>query len=189
MWKWIVGAVLVVIVVLAGTCYYAVKKFGESGNSTQVAIGARQERVFSAMADADSMAAWMPPGAITLHGHGQFKPGDTLEVSSGKRPEDSIGWIVTEVKAPYLVVLEVRGDSSNRAGLLRRDSLATVGDSTIVTSTFTSPAMDSLRAARGDTSSRGSFFERAFTSLMRVIAEGQLQRLKAHIEGTPLPAK
>ena len=40
MWKWIAGGVLVVVVVLAGTCYYGYQKLTEGGGSTVVMIGA-----------------------------------------------------------------------------------------------------------------------------------------------------
>src|ERR1041384_2186762 len=172
MWKWILGGIAVVIGVLAATCYYAVKKLGEAGNSTQVTIGAPIERVFGALANADSMAVWMSTGSMAPSAHGSLKAGDTLQVSAGGRNSSrnqSVSWVVNEVRPPYLLVLEIRGDTSRKIGLLRRDSLATQGDSTVLTTTFTSPVMDSMRALRGDTSSRGSFFERAFTSLIRVM--------------------
>jgi uncharacterized protein YndB with AHSA1/START domain len=190
MWKWIVGGLLVVVVLIAGTCYYAMKKLGEGGNATRVTIGATPERVFAAYANADSMALWMTAGSLAPNAHGVLKAGDTLQVAAGGRNSSrnqSVSWVVSEIHPPFSMVLEIRNDSSRQVALLRRDSLASVGDSTVLTATFTSPAMDSLRAARGDTTTRGNIIERAFTSLMRLLAETDLKRLKAHIEGKPMP--
>ena len=188
MWKWIVGVVVLIVVILAGTCYYAVRKLNEKGNSTQVTIGASQEKVFAALADADSLVVWMEPGSVIPTGHGLLKVGDSVILASSRRPNSTrrMIWVVTEVRRPEILAIEIRGDSSDQAGLVRRDSLSTVGDSTVLTSTFTSPVMDSMRAQRGDTNTRGGLIERTFTSIMRMMAEGEIARLKAHMEGKPL---
>jgi len=69
MWKWIVGALLVLVVAIAGFCYVAVKKITAGGDTVTVTVAATPERVFAALADPDSMQAWMMPGTLVGASH------------------------------------------------------------------------------------------------------------------------
>ena len=50
MWKWIHGGLAVLVVVLAGTCYYGYKQLTDGGDSITITIDATPERVFASIA-------------------------------------------------------------------------------------------------------------------------------------------
>lgn len=196
MWKWILGGILVILIVLAGTCWYGYTKLTAGGDSATVVIGAAPDRVFTSLTDPDSMALWMEEGSkIVASHHGPVAVGDTLHVESGNvtRNRQQFTWTVTEVETPRLLVLQMRNDSSGKVFAMRRDSLVASNDSTVVITTIASPAMDSMRVARGDTGGKigGAFLDiasKTMVSIFRTISEHELQRLKARLEGHPMPA-
>jgi len=194
MWKWIVGAALALILIVAGFCWYGYKRLTSGGNSGEVTIAASPDRVFAALADPDSMAVWMGSGTtVTAPHHGFVAVGDTLHIdqSSGSRRRQ-VSWIVTDVQPPSLLVFELRSDTLGSAFVVRRDSLVAAGDSTAVITTIASPAIDSIRTVRGDTGGKvgGALINvtaKVFTASLRLLSEEELKRLKAHIEGKTAP--
>jgi uncharacterized protein YndB with AHSA1/START domain len=194
MWKWIVGAALALLVLLAGVCWYGYRRLTAGGDTAVVTIGASPERVFGALADPDSMVVWMGDGtSITAPHRGMVSAGDTLRVEQVHGThQQTVNWIVDAVDAPSLLVFEMRGDSLGSPFVVRRDSLVAQGDSTTIISTIGSPAIDSLRAVRGDTGGKvgGALINvtaRVVTASMRMLSENELKRLKAHLEGKPTP--
>ena len=82
MWKWIVGILLVIIVLIGGTCYRMYRKVIGAGDTAQVMVHASAEHVFSALIDADSMVAWLGSGStVGPTGRGALKAGDSLTIS------------------------------------------------------------------------------------------------------------
>ena len=197
MWKWIVGALLVLVVAVAAFCYVAVKKITSGGDTVTVAIAAMPEQVFAAMADPDSMETWMISGSTVSASHrGVVAVGDTLHVESGKagRGHQQFTWIVSAVKPSQLLVLEMRDSTGLTAFATRRDSLVTSGDSTLVVSTIASPMMDSIKTERGDTGGKVggallNFANKMLVSSFRLVSERELRQLKAHLEAKPKAAK
>lgn len=196
--KWILGILAVIILVVAGTCFYGYKQITGGGNSATVTMAGTPERIFAALATADSMAIWMTDSKIEgPFGKGLLAPGDTLR-SRGSAKSDSMAnvntsfngdWIVREVNAPTLLVMEMVSDSAGirRVVLVRRDSLAAMGDSTTVTSTFSSPLLESLSEAARDTSKVGSSMLSSANKVMigaiRLGTQGELEVLKRRVEG------
>jgi uncharacterized protein YndB with AHSA1/START domain len=196
--KWILGILAVIILVVAGTCFYGYKQITGGGNSATVTMAGTPERIFAALATADSMAIWMTDSKIEgPFGKGLLAPGDTLR-SRGSAKSDSMAnvntsfngdWIVREVNAPTLLVMEMVSDSAGirRVVLVRRDSLAAMGDSTTVTSTFSSPLLESLSEAARDTSKVGSSVLSSANKVMigaiRLGTQGELEVLKRRVEG------
>ncbi|MGH7592777.1 MAG: SRPBCC family protein [Gemmatimonadales bacterium] len=196
MWKWIVGVALFLVVLLVGTCWLGYRKLTSGGASATVAIAATPDRVFASLADPDSMAVWMATGStVTSVHHGVVTVGDTLHIETGTsgRARQQYTWIVSAVTPGQLLVLDMRVDTSKRVFATRRDSLVTAGDSTMVITTIASPMIDSMRTQRGDTSGKVGgalldFGSKVVISAFRVMSERDLERLKARLEGRPMPA-
>lgn len=196
MWKWIVGGALVIVVLLAATCWIGYKKLTSGGDSARVAIAATPDRVFISLADPDSMAMWMAAGSkIAASHHGILAIGDTLHVETGTpgRSHQQYTWIVRDISPGKLLALDMRADTSGNVFATRRDSLVAIGDSTIITSTIGSPMIESMRTRRGDTGGKVggallNFGSKMLISAFRVLSEHELKRLKARLEGRPMPA-
>ena len=99
---------------------------------------------------------------------------------------------MSEVTPGRLLVLQMRNDPTGQIFATRRDSLVATGDSTVVVSTIGSPMIDSLRNERGDSGGKlgGAvldFSSKMLVSAFRVISERDLRRLKARLEGKPMP--
>lgn len=197
MWKWIVGGALVLVVALAGLGWLGYRKLTAGGDSATVVIAASPERVFTSLADPDSMGVWMAAGSqIAASHHGLLVVGDTLHVETGNtgRPRQRYMWTVAEVTPDRLLVLQMRADTSDNVVATRRDSLVPAGDSTIVITTIASPMIDEMRTRRGDTSGKVggvllNFGSKVLTAAFRVVSELELKRLKARLEGRPMPTR
>ena len=196
MWKWIVGAAVLVVVLLVGTCWYGYKKLTSGGDSATVTIAATPDRVFASLADPDSMVVWMGGGSkVAAPHHGMLREGDTLHIETGTpgRSQQQYIWVVGEVAPPRLLVLQMRSDTSG-VFATRRDSLVASGDSTTIISTIASPMIDSMRTQRGDTGGRVggallNFGSKVLIAAFRIVSEHELKRLKARLEGQPMPVR
>ncbi len=189
MWKWIVGAALLIVVVVIGTCWYGVRQLLSGGNQTSVTIAATPEHVFAMIADRDSMPVWMEKSSRPGSGHGMLAVGDTARVDSTARMGRSgvpqrMAWTVSLIDPEKLLVTEVH-DTAGRLAFVRRDSIAGVGDSTMLITVFTMPAMDSIRRAQADTGGSRQTVERLIGSALRLRAEGENTLLKNYLEGKP----
>jgi len=190
MWKWIVGAALLLVVVLGGTCYLRVKKFASGGAVAAVSIAGTPDHVFASLADPDSMQAWMGEGTIVTAPHrGLMAVGDTIRVETGVglRGHQQFGWVVTDVTPGQLLVRQMPPDSMGAVLAVRRDSLAASGDSTHVTSTIASPMMESVKSVRGDTIGKVGgalldFSTKMIISTFRELTRLELIKLKSHVE-------
>ena len=199
MWKWMLGILAVILIVVAGTCFYGYKQLTGGGNSVSITMAGTPERIFAAIATPDSMALWMTASQIEgPFGKGLLAAGDTLRLRQPAMKGDSTSevktsftgdWVVREVSAPTLMVMEMVSDSAgvHRVVLVRRDSLAAFGDSTTVVTTFSSPMLDSLSTSVGDSSRVGSSMLSGASKLMlgamRFATEAELKLLKARVEG------
>lgn len=191
MWKWIAGALLVIALLLAGTCWFGYQKLTAGGDSVAVTIGAPAHRVFASLANHDSVSTWVFGARdVSATRHGPFAKGDTLTVAStarGRRQRTT--WTITDVVPDRLLVLEVRSDSTGMVVATRRDSLVALGDSTRIVSTIASPMMDSLQlrgAERGNAtaSALAGMGSKVMIGGFRMQSEIDLKRLKARLEGT-----
>lgn len=195
MWKWIVGALLLLVVALAATCYIGYRRLTGGGDSATVAVAASPDRVWASLADPDSMSIWMTAGSkVAASHHGIVAVGDTLHIETTARSsrQQNFTWTVSDVTPGRLLVLQMRNDSSGQVLATRRDSLVATGDSTLVVSTIGSPMIDSIRDERGDSGGKlgGAmldFSSKMLVSAFRLLSEHDLRRLKARLEGKPMP--
>lgn len=192
MWKWIVGSILAVVLILFVGCYVLIKKATSGGDSARVTIGAPAALVWTMIADPDSMAVWMSEGTtVSATARGIVKVGDTLHVSNGSTSRSqNFTWTVSELTPGRLLAVEMRNDSSGTVFATRRDSVFAEGDSTLVVSTFGSPMIDSIRIQRGDTGGKVGgavldFSSKLLVAAFRLTSEQDLKRLKARLEGGP----
>lgn len=199
MWRWIGVGVLVIIILLIGTCWYGFQKFTAGGGATQVAIGGSADRVWAALDHLDSVRTWATGDSIEpLTGPGPLVAGDSFIARPRNGRADRplvIVWKVVEAVPGRARLLEARDDSTGQVLIHRRDSLVAVGDSTVLYTSFSMPLADSARAAseRGGKGGGVSGFllnttARMMVAAMRTQAEFDLQRLKARLEGRAMPS-
>lgn len=155
MLKWILGGLLVLAVVLGGTCWYGYNQMTEGGDTAEVVIASTQERVFASLVNTDSMAAWMETTNISPPGR-DLVPGDTLrmrgEIGTKVAGGADMQWVIRDIQAPSLIVMEMVDDSVGGAVMSRRDEISVRNDSVVVRSIFSSELMDSVRTAEADSS-------------------------------------
>jgi uncharacterized protein YndB with AHSA1/START domain len=197
MWKWIIGVLAAIVLVIGIMMYRGYQQMTSGGDSATVTIAASPARVFAALATPDSMATWVTAVRVVAPlGRGVLAVGDTLrmELSNGTAPGQR--WIVREVAPPTRVVFEQLMDSVARgaAFFVRRDSLAAKGDSTIVVTSFSTPFMASISAASADSGGKRAVVgamvsgsSKLMIGTQRILQELNLKRLKAHVEGTGRP--
>lgn len=200
MWKWLGGCLVVVVVLVAismWTAYRKLSQFGGPNKPETVAIAAPPSRVFASLANADSLSSWMAERmGVRVSHHGTLVPGDTLQVGANMRfrigrSSQAMRWIVSDVKPNQMLALEMLSDSTKRIMALRQFNLSQKGDSTLLTTSVTTPGLDSVRASRGDSVKMSDALLAGASKLMmsslRMQAHRELQLLKAHIEGRPAP--
>lgn len=201
MLKWILGALALIVIAVGGTCFYGYRQLTSGGDTITMTMAATPERLFASLATPDSMALWLSSSEVLgPFGKGVLAVGDTLRFKGTGRGADSTAgvrvsgdWVVREVGAPYLLVMEMRADSAGRRQviLMRRDSLVAAGDSTTLITSFNAPLLDSLQVATRDSSKVGSSILGGATKMMigamRLGTEQELQRLKARVEGRAMP--
>lgn len=199
MWKWLGGCLVVVVVVIGIGVYNGYRKLSQFSGPNKpetVAIAAPVPRVFASIANADSLSTWMAErmGVRAAH-HGMLVAGDTIQVGANLRFNIGKGeanrWVVSDVKPDQMLALEMRSDTSKRLVAQRQYNLTAKGDSTLITSTVSTPGLDSMLAHRGDTIKASDAFMSGASKLMmsslRMQAHRELQLLKAHIEGHAAP--
>jgi len=200
MWKWLGGCLVIVVVVVAigfWTGYRKLSEFSGPNKPETVAIGAPASRVFASLANGDSLSTWMSERlGVRASRHGMLVTGDTIQMDTRLRfnigkTSNASRWVVSDVKPDQMLSLEMRADTSNRLVAQRMYNLAAKGDSTLITSTVSTPGLDSMIAHRGDTIKASDAFISGATKLMisslRMQAHRELQLLKAHIEGHAAP--
>jgi len=200
MWKWLGGCLVIVVVVVAigfWTGYRKLSEFSGPNRPETVAIGAPPSRVFASLANGDSLSTWMSERlGVRASSHGMLVTGDTIQMDAKLRfnigkTSNASRWVVSDVKPDQMLSLEMRADTSNRLVAQRMYNLAAKGDSTLITSTVSTPGLDSMIAHRGDTIKASDAFISGATKLMisslRMQAHRELQLLKAHIEGHAAP--
>lgn len=178
MWKWIVGILLALILLVMGAAWWGFQKVAGSfspDGSVRVAIAATPARVFASLSDADSAATWMARGNTVFTGkHGTFVPGDSVRIemrSVGGMTGRPVIWKVIEVVPGQSVAWQLESpDPRKKFTAIRRDSIAQVGDSTIVVSRVTSAAQASATS------------EQLVLSMFKVQSKLELMSLKSRIE-------
>ena len=187
MWKWIGGILLLIVLCLVGASWLGYRKLTAGGDAASVTIAGSPERVFAALANHDSLGSWFVlRGQPTPTGHGLIAAGDSLPVQVSSPRQRRTRWVADEVVPGQLLVLSLHSDSAGVIVAVRRDSLVSLGDSTEIISTVSSPMMESLQGKRSDSANGGTMIgmsSKLLVSSMRLQSQVELTRLKNHIEG------
>lgn len=192
MWKWIGGGCLIIVVlvcILIYGSYKTMSKIAAGGPSVSVTMAATPQRVFAALANADSQSVWRLPNTVTrISRKGMFAIGDTIFMPS-RDTISEMAWIVDTVVTNQL--LAVRGVALRNGMVMfrRRDSVFAVGDSTTVMATTTAMMSDSAAkySARGGVvGGMASMASTMGIAGMKIQAEQELKQLKRHLEVKPV---
>lgn len=190
MWKWILGAVVLVVLLIGSGMWYGFRKMTQFANGDSTAtttIGGTPERVFASLANGDSIGDWMVGGRVRPSRAGQLRKGDTLYVEQrDTNRANHMAWVVGEVMPPKAFALQLVSDSLNMIAVSRRYTVMGQGDSAVVFSTVTSPMMDSVKRAesKGANSTMMEFTSKMMLGAMRMQNQMELRQLKARVEGT-----
>ena len=179
MWKWIGGILLALIVLVMGAAWWGYRQvagtFAPDG-SVRVSIAATPARVFASLSDADSAATWMANGSKVSTGkHGPLGLGDSIRIeikSVGTgRP---VTWKITDIVPGQSISMQLQSpDPGHPFVATRLDSVAQVGDSTIVVDRITSVPPPAGTA------------EQMMLSMFKLQSKIELMSLKSRIEGKP----
>ncbi|HEX7939926.1 MAG TPA: SRPBCC family protein [Gemmatimonadaceae bacterium] len=192
MWKWILGAVVLVVLLIGSGMWYGFRKMSQlaNGDSTvTVTIGGAPERVFASLANGDSIGDWMVGGRVRPSRGGQLRQGDTLYVEQRDSTRaQHMAWVVGDVVPNKSFALQLVADTLNVVAVSRRYTVMGQGDSTVIFSTVTSPMMDSVKRAesRGKNSAMMEFASKMMVGAMRMQNQMELKQLKARVEGVPV---
>jgi uncharacterized protein YndB with AHSA1/START domain len=184
MLKWIGGCLVLVIVLLAGGSWFAMRTMRESlepDGSARVTIWAPQQRIYASLSNGDSIRTWMAAGnTVTTWRHGPLAVGDSIRVELSRKlgPQRPMIWRISELVPNRVVAMELMAQATGRVLGVRRDSLVAVGDSTMVVSTVVSRLLrDTTRSATAEVAGD------MMLSMFRLQAKLELQGLKGRIEG------
>jgi uncharacterized protein YndB with AHSA1/START domain len=192
--KWLGGCLLIGLVVVGIGVWSMWRKLipysGPNGPETTV-IAAPVSRVFASIANADSLGGWMTPGlGVRASHHGMLMTGDTLKIGANGRltfGTEPMKWVVVDVRPDQLLALQLRSDSTGMVVATRQFTVAAKGDSTLLTSSVSTPVADSIRARRSDTIRQSDAWLAGISKMMmaslRMQSHLEMEQLKKHIEG------
>src|SRR5690349_10838093 len=124
MWKWILGAVVLVVLLIGSGMWYGFRKMSQlaNGDSTvTVTIGGAPERVFASLANGDSISDWMVGGRVRPSRGGQLRTGDTLYVEQRDSTRaQHMSWVVGDVVPNKAFALHLVADTLNMVAVSRR---------------------------------------------------------------------
>jgi uncharacterized protein YndB with AHSA1/START domain len=194
MWKWILGAVVLIVLLIGSGMWYGFRKmtqFANGDSTVTLTMGATPDHVFSLLATGDSVAEWMVAGRVRPSRGGPLRKGDTIYVEQRDSSRmQRMSWVVGDVTPGKAVTLNMISDTLNVVAMTRRYTVMGQGDSTVVFSTVSSPMVDSIRnmAARdGKNSGMIEFTTKMMVGMLRMQNQLELRQLKAHIEGAQAP--
>lgn len=190
MWRWVLGIIAAIFLLLMGTCWFGYRKIAGGGNAATTTVAASAERVWDYFTVPDSILARQDSTTtLWISSDSALKVGDSVRMRSrtGERTT-SMTWTLDRADPPALLVWTARDDSLGYAVVQRTDSIIRQGDSVRIVSVFDSPLMDSIRT--GDSvSGMGRFLMRGIGNIatggLRLAGEMELRALKKRIEGTP----
>lgn len=191
MLKWILGILGALLLLALGFCWYGYKELTAGGDTARVAIATSPDRVWNHLVVLDSIRTWQDTGArVTTSGDSVLAVGDTLRIETPMSPtrgsgEQRMMWVVERMDAPTVLVWGVRDDSTGTVIFRRTDSIAVAGDSVVLTSQFDSPVITAERTDSAGFAGRlMGGVGKMVTSAFRSIADRDLARLKARLEGS-----
>ena len=182
MLKWVGGCFVLVVVLIGGGSWFAMRSMRDSlgpDGSARVSIAASPDRVYASMSNGDSLQTWMAQGStVTTWRRGPLVVGDSIKVALRRSVGPPIIWRVRELVPNHVIALGLTQDDGRVLGV-RRDSLVAAGESTVVVSTVTSSSGDATKSSAAGV---GADMVLAMFSLQ---AKLELQSLKARLEAKP----
>ncbi|HRP08080.1 MAG TPA: SRPBCC family protein [Gemmatimonadales bacterium] len=190
MLKWILIIIVLMMLVVMGTCWYGYRKMTEGGDTASITIATTPDRIWRYLTIPDSFAVWQDSTAVLgFSDDSLLSVGDSVRMGSGGQAsltqQKRMVWVMERALEPSVIAWAASDDSTGMVIVRRTDSLVPMGDSVQVLSRFEVPAMHPL--ATGD--SIGGLGRklmagagRIAASAGRIIAEQDLARLKARLE-------
>ncbi len=189
MLKWILILCGVIMLAVLGTCFWGYKQITSGGPTAAVMVAMTPERAWSWLSSRDSLQAVADTGhTVVVSGNGMLEVGDSLTVRSSTRvstgASTDIVWVVSKVDAPRMRTFTTREDPTKPGSMERIDSVAQVGDSVRISSTF---VIGSLTGTAGDSMGKVSgamlgSAAKVMVGAMRHLAQDDLNRLKDRFE-------
>lgn len=190
MWRWVLGIVAAISLLLIGTCWFGYKKIAGAGNVASTTVAASTQQVWEYFTVPDSIIARQDSAStLWISRDSSLQVGDSVRMQSRAGGQtSSMTWTLDRMEPPTLLVWSARDDSLGYVVVQRTDSIIGQGDSVRIVSVFESPLMDSL--GTGDSvSGMGRFMMRGLGNIatggMRLAGEMELRALKLRIDGTP----
>jgi hypothetical protein len=190
--KWVIGVILALLVIVAGTCWYGFTKLTAGGDTASVVIATTPGRAWSYLSNPDSLTVWQDSASgvrVWSMSDSALRLGDSmwvgrLENTTGDVRRD-MAWVLTRLEPQSAMQWSAVDDSTGTSFMGRTDSLAVRGDSVEITITYAATLFDSLMA----TDSVGGLTGRllggtsaVMVSAMRLTSEGHLRQLKRLLE-------
>lgn len=191
MLKWILGIILLLVVVVVGTCWYGYSKLTGAGQTASVIVATTPDRVWRYYTMPDSFRVWQDSSSRVTFStdSANLAVGDTVWLESQMRtPTGSTSrmtWVLEQMDMPRTLVWAARDDSTRAEIVRRTDSIVVDGTVLRLVTVLASPAMDSIAASDSVGGLSGRLLKGAgkmAAGAMRMLAQADLERLKARLE-------
>jgi hypothetical protein len=190
MWKWILGAVVLIVLLIGSGLWYGFRKMSQfaSGDSTvTMTVGGKPDHVFALLATGDSVGVWMVGNRSRPSRAGALRKGDTVYVEQRDSSQtQSMAWVVGDVTPGKALTLNLAADTLGLLAMSKRYTVMGQGDSTVIFSVVSSPLMDSATRAEqakdGKNSTMMEFTVKMMLGMMRMQNQLELKQLKSHVE-------
>lgn len=189
MLKWILILAGVILLGVLGTCFWGYKQITAGGPTASVMVAATPDRAWRFLSSPDSLQSIADTGqTVVVSGDGLLEVGDSLTVKSSTAvatgASTDMVWVVSRVDAPRMRTFTTREDPTKPGSMERIDSVAQVGDSVRISTTF---VVAPLTGTNGDTIGKVSGVmlgsaAKVMVGAMRHLAQDDLNRLKARFE-------
>jgi uncharacterized protein YndB with AHSA1/START domain len=179
MLKWVVGIVLALVLLVAGSCWYTYRNLTREGTVATVTVRATPEHVWALLTEPDSIRSWYDTAAtVSFSTDSTLAVGDSIILRStgSTRPGSGLVMVLDRAERPSLLVWGMRGDSVERVILERTDSIVAQGDSVRIVSVSSTPAITAM------TDSLGGFSRRLVGAGSRMAAGGMRMMVQRQLE-------
>jgi uncharacterized protein YndB with AHSA1/START domain len=186
--KWIVGILLALVLLVAGSCWFTYRRLASGGNVASVTVAATPDHVWRLLTVPDSLRTWYDTSSVlTTSADSALQVGDTLALSSrGAEPSaTSFRLVLTRAEAPTLLVWDMVSDSGGPGVVLlrRTDSIVALGDSVRIVSVMATPTIDSVTDSLGGLGRRlANAGGRMAAGGFRMMAQHQLELLRERLQ-------
>jgi uncharacterized protein YndB with AHSA1/START domain len=183
--KWIVGIILALVLLVAGSCWFTYRRLASEGNVASVTVAATPDHIWQLLTVPDSLRTWYDTASVlSTSTDSALQVGDTLRLRSrgeSAAERDAFQLVLRRADAPTLLVWEMVSDSAGPGAVLlrRTDSIVPMGDSVRIVSVMATPSIDSVSDSLGSFGRRlVSAGGRMAMGGFRMMAQHQLELLR-----------